>query len=335
MENTLASTQHAVAVNYRPECRGGTPQHLKAVSTHGFLTDKDQTPYLLDPNYPLPEYILTKTHCDEYCERCVPTLTTIHENGFVDTPFSQGCRSTKRTDAADGFEGMYDEKLVHKAIHLFRSPFDNLVARMHMGTDRRPHKFSWARDRQLRDTPARMREWCEYVDEYTEKQIVRLLQLQAIPTDLYEDLPCMTEYYRWTQWHNHAVEYTQHLNVPVHIVYYEDYTSHYNATVKGILDFIEAPVVHDHAPFVAGKTYEKLLFELDVRQRAARFVQAIATPECWKLIKKGYFHEVLDTAKAEMTEQARTSPLVETLSSPGSVRQGFHNFLLRVVSGLR
>jgi len=121
-------------------------------------------PYWIDskthPEYTRPtNLILTKTHCGgEYerqgfslyaffnrcssaaspatatgrCEKCGP-------DQFVETPhsFEKSCRQGRRVILENGQQirlspTAYDADLVHKAVHLIRSPFDNVVSRFHL-----------------------------------------------------------------------------------------------------------------------------------------------------------------------------------------------------------
>ncbi|KAL7559967.1 hypothetical protein ACA910_022457 [Epithemia clementina (nom. ined.)] len=53
---------------------------------------------------------------------------------------------------------------------------------------------------------------------------------------------CRIELFRCVQWHSHAIQMTiKLLSIPVHYLYYESYTTNYNATVQDILQFLQQP----------------------------------------------------------------------------------------------
>jgi len=102
--------------------------------------------------------------------------------------------------------------------------------------------------------------------------------------ELFVDLPCHIDWYRYVLWHNHAVATTNKLMLPVHYLYYEDYSTDYNSTLFGLLEFLELDQVSAPVFFLPEKTYMSF-YERNHAQLAAKLVQAVATPECWELIK--------------------------------------------------
>jgi hypothetical protein len=82
-------------------------------------------PFSLREHLPLPDngYILTKTHCT----RCRGEQKSINK---TTEEFLIGCKTVKvkRDDKCND----YDPKIVKRAVHLFRNPFDNVVGRFHL-----------------------------------------------------------------------------------------------------------------------------------------------------------------------------------------------------------
>jgi hypothetical protein len=88
--------------------------------------------------------------------------------------------------------------------------------------------------------------------------------------------------------------------IPTHILHYEDYNTNFNGTVKSLLDFLELgptfkeadgkssqPDLLEPVEFISGKTYGHY-FPDTVMRAAKHVVQALATPECWTLLRR-YF----------------------------------------------
>jgi len=81
---------------------------------------------LSDQHWPRPlpeEYVLVKTHCTGYATNEGAAALKRNRNEFV-----QGCATT-RPNTEDSVKGVYDTSLVHKAVHVIRNPFHNLISR--------------------------------------------------------------------------------------------------------------------------------------------------------------------------------------------------------------
>ncbi|GKY99029.1 hypothetical protein MPSEU_000858600 [Mayamaea pseudoterrestris] len=279
LKNTMITSNMSVATNYEQEVKN-TRIPLRP--------DLIRSPYVLKPAFDVPHFVLTKTHCSGYCENCSPT--DLDE-------FEYHCLVRTRTvTPGKAYERLpYPRDLVKKTIHLFRDPFDNLVARMHLGIDRRRVVKKWTEEQLsvFTNTPKGMKAWCQEVDGVFRGDFDEVMQNMSVPTNLYEDLPCSTDWYRYVMWHNRAIELIKQWNVPNHVIFYEDYTRRYNETVSGILSFLELEPVHRNYPFYSGKTYRGL-YDVETGRKAAAFVERIASPECWQLIRH-YFEMYIDT----------------------------------------
>jgi hypothetical protein len=92
---------------------------------------------------------------------------------------------------------------------------------------------------------------------------------------------------RYIQWHNLALEMTTQMELPVFYLHYEKYEQHYNKAVSDLFQFLDLTPVNDPIEFIAGKHYADYYTPTE-RQAAARLVHAMASPDCWELIK-AYF----------------------------------------------
>lgn len=247
-------------------------------------------PYRHDVEKPMGRYALTKTHCGGYCTDCPPSSYALDVESF-----HMACRSGFKNESGRKVATTYRAAVPAKAIHLLRNPFDNLVARMHLHVKQlrsSPESSSsgGAVHSLFEDSPEGLAAWCQFLDSSHTKQLQETELIEDIK-DAWKDLRCRSEWYRWVQWHNLAVQLAAQLDqqrsqgFPVHRVYYEDYSFNLNQTTDAILAFLELDVERPPSlPFVAGKTYLGL-FSDDQQRSAARFVKSLATPELWILIK--------------------------------------------------
>jgi Sulfotransferase domain len=196
-----------------------------------------------------------------------------------------------RTGHAWGGEVVsYDHSVaVAKAIHLIRDPFDNIVGRMHLGS---AHQQSRG-EAGFNHSQQGLEEWCQYLDDKYQDQ-----DEAAHALDM--DLPCRAEWYRYIQWHNLAAEVTDKIPQVLH-VYYDNYTTNYDASVKQLLAFLELEARHKPLFFQSNKTYLEY-FSTHHRQQAARFAQRFASEKSWKLLAH-YFEPHLTTGSSTQRER--------------------------------
>lgn len=110
-----------------------------------------------------------------------------------------------------------------------------------------------------------------------------------IDSELWEiakKVPCHAELIRYTWWHNYAYELTRRKSIPVHFLFYEDYTDDWETTVEKLFKFIEISPAVDSEPleFITGKHYAEYFEPSDISM-AKLLVETIASPETWALLK--------------------------------------------------
>jgi hypothetical protein len=204
----------------------------------------------------IAETILTKTHCKGYCgSRMCSAERIFHTN----RSFMKGCLEAKQgvldsNQHLHVVRKIYDMSLVKKAIHLFRHPLDNIVARFHS----EHNDMLEAEDTQFTSEFPRnatgFQRWCARNDENLD-----LLQSSLIEPCLRElmlQIPCFNEFYRYTQWHNLAFETTRVMNLTTMVLHYHEFALDYENARDRILDFVELPLVGEGIEFIAGKVYQ-------------------------------------------------------------------------------
>lgn len=277
--NTAKQSQRSTATNYAEDLATCVPVRPEL---------KDG-PFLHELNFPLAKKTLTKTHCGGFCTQCPP-----HSYVHTVDSFQTACLSGHMNDDGRVRDVKYHSNVPSSAVHLIRSPFDNLVARMHLATKKRRQDIGWD---SVGNSVEGIDAWCKLVDglhPHEEKSSA------LIPKDIkhaWKDLPCHSEWFRWVQWHNRALEVTDRFDAqrpggfPVLRLYYEDYSTNFNKTVEALFDFLDLEVLRRPVEFIPGKTYLSY-FSVKSQQRAAQFVRSMATPDCWAMVKH-YFDGML------------------------------------------
>jgi hypothetical protein len=201
--------------------------------------------------------------------------------------FEQGCLSGKKknNDTGSVVPTTYAPTVPVKAVHLIRSPFDNVVSRMHLELRRHKREETFkSNDKGGFDA------WCQYMEDKFAPQEARTELLSEEVKELFVGVPCHADWFRYVQWHNLAIQVIEQRNLPVHVLYYENYTMNYNATMDDLFEFLQLEKKATPIQFVAGKTY--MSFYSDEQVRAARkLVHALASPMTWDLVKH-YFDSV-------------------------------------------
>lgn len=231
-----------------------------ALTPHGpFLHRKDKK---------VPQYALTKTHCTGYCNDCPPKAYLPRSDPYF---FTQGCTSVERPGT--GEHDSFPEYVPVKAVHLFRDPFDNIVSRMHLEVKKTGNGFE--------TTKEGLANYCNYFDgKFTQEE------RESFDEDtrkLFHSVPCHADFYRYTLWHNQAIEMTERLALPVHYLFYENYTNAYDETTTQLLDFLELKATMKPLDFKSGKVY-RYLWE-DQLESVHDLMKSVASPATWKRIR--------------------------------------------------
>lgn len=241
--------------------------------------------------------VVTKTHCAGYCDYCTSSLSVISSTDA----FQDGCVTATKKNASDPLGGIDTEYSVYapqRAIHLYRHPIDNIVARMHRGLMKR-RKQGWTEEqlRAFNDTAEGIQAWCGYMDEkYGPVPSFYGREIRELATSV----PCYSEFIRYVEWHNHANKMTAKLELPVFSLYYEDYANSYKQTVADLLAFVGLDAVAPPLPFEAGKTYEHL-FSAKESRAASQLVRAVSDPSTWPYLRP-YVVNNMVSAKTEETK---------------------------------
>jgi hypothetical protein len=112
----------------------------------------------------------------------------------------------------------YDASLVSKAIHIFRHPLDNVVARFHLQFNEKRDAGDGKYIDRFPKNSTSFRRWCALDDTN-----LGLLQSRFVDERLRQamrKIPCLNEFFRYTQWHNLAFSTTRDMNLPTLILHY-------------------------------------------------------------------------------------------------------------------
>lgn len=214
---TIANTEQismlSTATNYAVECV--QTNVLQPLYSYGY-----KSPFLFNPNLELPdEYVLTKTHCTGYCDHCHHSYLVQNFETFID-----GCRTYTLQRECGTNQDKYSLWHVKKYIHLVRDPFDNIMARKHLGVserrkegyaDRTKRTFDEAFLSKFDDSSGGLTAWCEFMDELfhtdsgggpssddddedDEDGEVRTVEMLSEETlAIMKDVPCHSEWFRY------------------------------------------------------------------------------------------------------------------------------------------
>lgn len=308
MMNTLAMTNMSTATNHGQEVTERVP--LRA--------DIAKTPFLMRPKLPIPEHVLTKTHCTGFCFKCTPESSS--------TNFEKACLTGSWSDHGLRKEA-YPLSLVDRSIHLVRNPFDNIVSRMHHALSHPDNLGIGESDIEaMRDPETGLRAWCAYVDKTFERVVPPTLK-QREDGDFLFTVPCHADFIRYVMWHNMALEMTERLDMPSLTLYYESYTSDFDGTVAEIAGFLEQALVAKPSPFMLGKNYLDLFDEEHIRD-IERLVRSLASVGCWRLLKHYFdkpsppveFASAIEAVVDSSSATRNGTEIVWLMSFPNSVR---------------
>lgn len=197
----------------------------------------------------------------------------------------------------------YPKEYVHRAVHLIRHPFDNIVARFHLDYNRQVHvQKNESYGTLFPNNQTGFRRWCSHYDKKFIKEI-KTTHPRWIDKELEVSMygmPCKSEFLRYVQWHNLAFGTTMNeLGIPTLVIYYEDYHHQFNQTKESIIAFLELESAseqqhHDDDEeeekkvfFQSGKEYGNFYTN---KQKTIiwNFIRNFASWETWQWLERYY-----------------------------------------------
>ena len=237
-------------------------------------------PYIISEDLPLPAgggYVLVKTHCGvNGCRDCnvAPTVKQ----------FMDDCTTGTQVDGNGKHNKVqYNASIVERAVHLYLDPFSNVLTRFNSNKN---SKYPKSREGFLN--------WCH---DYDDLYVKTSKSPYIIPEDVLKnnnDVLCHTEFYKYIQWHNHAIQVIRDRNLPYHTIFAEDFS---NTTISGktldnLLEFLKLNQVNVGKPFGGIMTkleYSSSYFTSTEIETILSFLKRYATEEVWTEISSKYF----------------------------------------------
>ena len=229
-----------------------------------------------------PEHILTKTHCTGFCSNCGPYKL------LFETPrsFMRGCLSgTRAVHGKRGLEiidTLYDPKLVTKAIHIFRHPLDNTVARFHLEFNEEQDAGNTKYVSKYPKNATGFQRWCARSD--TKLDLFETRYLDNALTSKLRKIPCFNEFFKYVQWHNMAFYTTHEMDLDMLYLHYHEYEANFTQARDKVLNFLGLPLVAVGVDFQPGKVYRHY-YSRDDKIAIREFIQEYATRDTWSMIK--------------------------------------------------
>jgi hypothetical protein len=251
----------------------------------------------------IAEIILTKTHCKGFCSGKVCGV----EKSFHTTrSFMMGCLTGNQGVLSSSqhlhlVDKTYDKSLVKKAIHIFRHPLDNIVARFHL-------EYNEKRDSGDKKFVAKypknahgFRRWCARDDQ--NRALIHSHFIDSRLRVLMLQIPCFNEFYRYTQWHNLAFESTRAMNLTTLVLHYHEFALDFVKARGRILDFLELPLVGEGIEFNDGKVYHNY-YSIEEKSAVRTFLLEFASAETWRQLEE---YDFGDEAARSLTSVAVSS----------------------------
>ena len=231
----------------------------------------------------VPQTLLTKTHCAGFCTD--PMCRSVH----TARSFMMGCLSgTKAVETENGdlekIHVSYNKTMVKKAIHLFRHPLDNIVARFHLVYNTRKAQGDEAFTTAFPKNHQGFHRWC--TEEDKNKRLFESLFLDHPLRDALKRIPCRNDFFRFVQWHNLAFTTTRDLDIPTMLLHYDEYSADLNRARDRVLNFLDLPRVGEAIEFHPGKEYRDYYSD-EQKVNILAFIKEFASSETWNQLK-GY-----------------------------------------------
>ena len=279
------TTQTTGATNYGNERIHKNGEHtFSSESISVYPGNYTNGPYIISEDLPLPNgggYVLVKTHCGvNGCRDCnvAPTVKQFLED--CATGVHVDGNGTKRTV-------QYNVSIVERAVHLYLDPFANVATRFN---NNKESSYPKSREGLLN--------WCR---DYDDMYVKNSNSPYIIPEDVLKnsnDVFCHTEFCKYIQWHNHAIQVIHDRNLPCNTIYAEDFsnTTIFGKSLNNLLEFLNLKQLKVGKPSFGGTIITKLqyygsssYFTSKEIETILSFMKRYASRELWMEISSKYF----------------------------------------------
>jgi len=234
---------------------------------------------------PLNAYLLTKTHCGGYCfSECPPNWYRLSPLKFL-----QECRLGLRYNYIEPGKPpreswvQYDYENVKRIVHLIRNPFDNVVGRFFHEYElhSKLNDYHWLQ--KYSKDPLGFQNWCDETDKKW-----KFYERNLWGPDIFEaskGVRCHGEFTRYIRWHNNGFELHKGMNVPVFVLYYEDYANDTEGTLNDLFDFLGLTKIEAKLIPFSFSSHKEFYSQFDI-SKIANYIEYMATETSLKYIER-------------------------------------------------
>jgi hypothetical protein len=269
----------STATNYGEEFTDdeGNPIPIHENSSVGpFWVDPQETSFAVERPTVLA---FTKTHCGGRCEECGPSKYVENPHSFLTQCLSGKWPHVEKDGTIVKELVQYDVELVQRAVHLIRSPFDNVVSRFHLES----HEFDDEKRQDYPNSRDGFRNFCFHLNTIYEEEEKSSRLVDPKVWQLMKDVPCRDDFFRFAQWHNLAFVTTQSLGIPTLVVHYESYETNYSETATKMVEFLHLPLRGELIGFFKGKEYIDY-FSPAEQQNVSKAMKIMSLSSTWDQI---------------------------------------------------
>lgn len=293
-------SNRTTATNYRkyPVTNEEASDYLPKIITVENGGNNELEPFVSNDNsldLPPSGYLLTKTHCGGRCSSCAPRTYMESREEFLEHCLELQFEVQAADDDDAGTQGQkysiaYSPSQIEKAVHLFRSPFDNAISRFHL---HRLHETEeWQKNHPKNAEGFQL--YCEEMNKLNAEE-EKKIDMSFNGATGFEELqvnsdivPCRAEFHRYISWHENVLKITSmELSIPTHIVYYEDYRDDFETAITDLLNFLELPRLKDTTPPFHISDYSDHFTE-EQRSEAIAMMKHQASANIWEIISSRY-----------------------------------------------
>jgi len=267
-----SATGFQTASNYATESHGTPVPVFQELPGGPFWTAGAEDLKLLPRGY-----LMTKTHCGGYCMSCPPSQYAFTK---IDA-FLESCVTTIGASREEP-RSQYNFALVHKVVHIFRDPFDNVVARFHLDYNQAAKRHETLG---YPSNSSGFRKYCADLNAKYEAEEIASPSWSESVKKVSKDVPCRADFFRYVQWHNYAVMMVDTHHLPSLILHYENYISKLDSVLDTLLTFLELKrdASRVPAPFTPGHTYRGYYTDKEVASLKEMF-KLMASPVVWSQV---------------------------------------------------